>query len=123
QEDERLPEVVPVVQEDEDGGRRQGRRRERQQDVDQYLQRPRAVQRGRLVEIAGDAEERLAQQERDQRPSEPVRNDQRPERIEPVELLVDEEERHDGDLARQEHAAEQEHEQRLAAAEAVAGEP
>ena len=121
---QRQEEVVPREEEVEQADRGDRRHRQRQDDRAQDPERARAVDHRRLVEVARDRHEVLAQQEHVERVGEEVRDDQRQPRPGPAQL---------GEHARtsgssvtwngQDDRRDQDDEQDVLAGEPEAGEP
>ena len=105
--DERLEEVVPGEEEVEQGDGDDRRPGLRDDDRHQDAQGSGAVDRGRLVELAGDRHEELAEQEHVEGVGEEVRDDQRQPRADPTEALIHGVGRNDRDEAGQDDGGDQ----------------
>ena len=120
--EERQEEVVPRVEHREQGDGRDRGLGETQDDRRQDPELPAAVDPGRVEVLLRDREEELPQEEDRERVAEPVRQDQRPQGADEVQLRPHHVERHDRDLWRQHQRHEHDEERGLAPAPAQPGE-
>ena len=120
--EERQEEVVPGVEDREQGDGRDRGLGKTQDDRGQDPELPAAVDPRRIEVLLGDREEELAQEKDRERVAEPVRQDQRPQGADEVQLRPHHVERHDRDLWRQHQRHEHDEEGSLATAPAQPGE-
>ena len=113
---ERSEEIVPGVEEAEQGDRCDGRFGQRHNDLEQDAPLTRAVDASRVDVLLRDGQQELPEQEDRESVTEEARDDQRRERPDQMQLGEHDVERHGRDLGRQHHRGEDQDERRAAPA-------
>ena len=119
-DDQRPQEVVPGAQEREDAKSRQRRPHQRQRDREEDAEGAAAVDLRRVFQIVRYRQEALTHHERAEH-AEHLRHEQSLVRVDPAEILHQDERRNDRDFARHHQGAQIEQEQQVAPRKFEAG--